>query len=165
METTPEFSSAVRTLLNRMDSHPKEFAANKGGRWLWVLRDVEARVIIKHQTTETTRLPLPFLSNDEVNALYDKWMLLQREAFEHRVMQEMLSDPTEGGPFNAAILEGMKNLYPLPNNVSPNPYGLPQELIDQYRAYSQISTGLSGTGLDSSLGALGGIAPPPPLKR
>lgn len=158
METTPEFSSAVRTLLNRMDSHPKEFAVNKGGRWLWVLRDVEARVIIKHQATETTRLPLPFLSNNEVNALYDKWMLLQREAFEHRVMREILEPDESNAPFNAAILEGMKNLYPPSNNVSPNPYGIPQELIDQYRAYSNISTGL---GLESSLGALGGIALPP----
>jgi hypothetical protein len=85
-------NQGVQIILNRMQSHPEEFVETKNNRWAWVIEKVLVRVEDKHETKDHHRLPLPFLSNDEVDALYDKYMSIQGEAFTHRVMRELLED-------------------------------------------------------------------------
>lgn len=85
-------NQGVQIVLSRMHSHPEEFVETKNNRWTWVIEKVLVRVEDKHETKDHHRLPLPFLSNDEVDALYDEYMLIQGEAFTHRVMRELLED-------------------------------------------------------------------------
>lgn len=93
-------NQGVQIILNRMQSHPEEFVDDRkfanieNNRWSWVVEKVITRVEHKHQTTSSHgyRIPLPFLTNDEVDALYDKYMSIQGEAFTHRVMRELLED-------------------------------------------------------------------------
>lgn len=85
-------NQGVQIVLNRMHSHPEEFVETKNNRWAWVIEKVLVRVEDKHETKDPHRLPLPFLSKDEVDALYDKYMSIQGEAFTHSVMRELLED-------------------------------------------------------------------------
>ena len=85
-------NQGVQILLNRMQSHPEEFVETKNNRWAWVIEKVLVRVEDKHEANSHHRLPLPFLTNDEVEAVYDKYMSIQGEAFTHRVMRELLED-------------------------------------------------------------------------
>ena len=99
METTKPTltlnNKGVQMLINRMDSHPDEFTHRKSlhpGRWDWVLEQIIRRVEHKHANTDNYRIELPFLTNEEVDALYDKFMSIQGDAFTHRIMRELLED-------------------------------------------------------------------------
>lgn len=81
-------NKGVEILLNRMKSHPEEFI--DGLRWDWVIIPLLDRVIGVVPTTHHTRTPLLFLSDEEINSLYDTYMALQGDAFSKRVMQELL---------------------------------------------------------------------------
>lgn len=128
--TFPILNKGVQMLINRMDSHPEEFTRRKSlnpGRWDWVLEQIIRRVEHNHKNSDTYRVELPFLSNSEVEALYDKWMSIQGDAFTHRIMRELLdsdaedNDPntvryrTQGG-FNGTsrddIYDAYRLLYP-----------------------------------------------------
>lgn len=99
METTKPTltlnNKGVQMLINRMDSHPDEFTRRKSlhpGRWDWVLEQIIRRVEHKHKNTDNYRRELPFLTDEEVDALYDKFMSIQGDAFTHRIMRELLED-------------------------------------------------------------------------
>ena len=88
-------NQGVQIILNRMQSNPDEFTLHHGihpGRWGWLLEQVVRRVEHRHQNDDNYRIELPFLSNDEVDALYDKWMSIQGDAFTHRIMRELLEE-------------------------------------------------------------------------
>lgn len=88
-------NQGVQIILNRMQSNPDEFTQRHGihpARWDWLLEQVVRRVEHRHQNDDNYRIELPFLSNDEVDALYDKWMSIQGDAFTHRIMRELLED-------------------------------------------------------------------------
>jgi hypothetical protein len=96
-------NKGVEILLNRMDSHPEEFVrqpllvrtgrgATGAMRWDWVIESLLRRVENNHTSTFDYRLDLPFLSNEEVNILYDKYLRIQGEAFTQRVMSELLKE-------------------------------------------------------------------------
>ncbi len=96
--TYPIMNKGVQMLINRMESHPEEFTRRKSlnpGRWDWVLEQVVRRVEHHHKNTDTYRIELPFLTRDEVDALYDKWISIQGEAFTHRIMRELLDSDAE----------------------------------------------------------------------
>ena len=99
-------NKGVEILLSRMESHPEEFdwhhrraiatsAAEAFGRWDWVVEAATRRVENKHQGSSNYRLELPFLTNQEVDALYDKYMSIQGDAFTKRIMSELLRDEEE----------------------------------------------------------------------
>jgi hypothetical protein len=91
-------NKGVQMLINRMESHPEEFTRRKSlnpGRWDWVLEQVVRRVEHHHKNTDNYRIELPFLTRDEVDALYDKWISIQGEAFTHRIMRELLDSDAE----------------------------------------------------------------------
>ena len=85
-------NQGVQILLNRMQSHPEEFVETKNNRWAWVIEKVLVLVEDKNEANSHHSLPLPFLTNDEVEDVYDKYMSIQGEAFTHRVMRELLED-------------------------------------------------------------------------
>lgn len=99
-------NKGVEILLSRMESHPEEFdwhhrrvsavnVADVFGRWDWVIEAVVRRVENKHQDTDAYRIELRFLTNQEVDALYDKYMSVQGGAFTKRIMSELLRDEEE----------------------------------------------------------------------
>ena len=98
-------NQGVQILLNRMDSHPDEFTGHQYGRgmgrWDWVIDGVVARVETKHEPIyeaglhPSVRVPFPFLTNEEVDALYDKYMSIRGDAFTHRIMRELLEEEPE----------------------------------------------------------------------
>ena len=93
-------NQGVQILLNRMESHPEEFTNGPYagvGRWDWVIDGVVARVENKHKPINEVerhaiRVPFPFLTNEEVEALYDKFMSIRGDAFTHRIMRELLEE-------------------------------------------------------------------------
>jgi hypothetical protein len=92
-------NKGVEILLNRMDSHPEEFTERRNlgarSRWDWIIEQVSRRVLNGHKSDSKYRLDLPFLSDEEVGALYDKYQQLQGQAFTSRIMSELLDEPEE----------------------------------------------------------------------
>ena len=88
-------NKGVEILLSRMESNPEEFELGyygSGKRWDWILKAVLSRIERKHKSTIDHPLDLPYLSDAEVNALYNKYMSIQGDSFTKRVMGELLSD-------------------------------------------------------------------------
>jgi hypothetical protein len=52
-------------------------------------------VLNSHKSDSKYRLDLPFLSDEEVDALHDKYQQLQGQAFTNRIMSELLEEPEE----------------------------------------------------------------------
>jgi hypothetical protein len=92
-------NKGVEILLNRMDSHPEEFTERRNlgsrTRWDWLIEQVSRRVLNGHKSDSKYRLDLPFLSDEEVDALHDKYQQLQGQAFTNRIMSELLEEPEE----------------------------------------------------------------------
>jgi ssRNA-specific RNase YbeY (16S rRNA maturation enzyme) len=92
-------NKGVEILLNRMDSHPEEFTERRNlgsrTRWDWLIEQVSRRVLNSHKSDSKYRLDLPFLSDEEVDALHDKYQQLQGQAFTNRIMSELLDEPEE----------------------------------------------------------------------
>jgi hypothetical protein len=92
-------NKGVEILLNRMDSHPEEFTERRNlgsrTRWDWLIEQVSRRVLNNHKSDSKYRLDLPFLSDEEVDALHDKYQQLQGQAFTNRIMSELLDEPEE----------------------------------------------------------------------
>jgi hypothetical protein len=94
-------NKGVQILLNRMESNPEEFTARPNrtltaeNRWEWVIDKVINRIDNNHKNTDNYRMQLRFLTNEEVEALYDKYMSIQGEAFTRAIMQELLEEANE----------------------------------------------------------------------
>jgi ssRNA-specific RNase YbeY (16S rRNA maturation enzyme) len=92
-------NKGVEILLNRMDSHPEEFTERRNlgsrTRWDWLIEQVSRRVLNSHKSDSKYRLDLPFLSDEEVDALHDKYQQLQGQAFTNRIMSELLDEPED----------------------------------------------------------------------
>lgn len=94
-------NQGAKMLLARMESHPEEFAfqfAYEGGcidgRWDDIMRAVVRRIEGRERTeTEDSGEPLtflPFLTDEETRALYDKYVSIQGDAFTRYIMSELL---------------------------------------------------------------------------
>lgn len=99
-------NQGVEIVLSRMDSHPEEFRCPIGNTWAnsantkwgWLTIALENRItqLEKYRSdmvTPTTTAILPYLSDEEVLALWDKYNAIQKESFTHRVMQTLLEEP------------------------------------------------------------------------
>jgi hypothetical protein len=90
-------NKGVAILMNRMDSHPEEFTERRNlgarTRWDWLIEQVSRRVFNGHKSDSNYRLDLPFLTDAEVDALYDKYQQTQGQAFTNRIMSELLDEP------------------------------------------------------------------------
>jgi hypothetical protein len=89
-------NQGVQILLERMDTNPEEFEddfALGGGKWYDIVQAVHAR----KNAPEAHRkdAPLPFLTDPEVNALYDKLEDVRRENFTAAVLRRLADTPQE----------------------------------------------------------------------
>jgi len=84
-----EFSQGVKILLERMDTNPEEFIAPfnqiKGARWSNLMSG-----IIAHKLEKDVRGDANFLTDTEVDAVFDKYKVLRRKAFDDHILREVL---------------------------------------------------------------------------
>ena len=99
-------NEGVQLMLKRMDSHPEEFAEeydiyhDSSNRWTPIMNQVKARLGLHGELANHSALP--FLSDDEVSVVYDKWVSIQGPMFTNRVMRNiLLEDASEDeGQYN-----------------------------------------------------------------
>jgi hypothetical protein len=82
-----EFCDGVKILLERMDTHPEEFVSDDymqppRTRWEAILSDVIDKV-----NTPKSLTYMPYLTDEEVKAIYEKHLALRRKAFSRCVMK------------------------------------------------------------------------------
>lgn len=107
-------NQGIEILLARMDSHPQEFEMDwqdgpytaPGGRWDAIIHQIRSRyhfiqragrADIYSSAGNGTLPPLPFLSDEEVIQVYQKWESLQGPAFTRHIMQNLLDPQEETG--------------------------------------------------------------------
>jgi hypothetical protein len=82
-------NQGVQILLERMDTNPEEFE-DYAGKWGDIIGAILAR---KNSSDDHSKdAPLPFLSDAEVNALYDKLEDVRRENFTADVLRRLADD-------------------------------------------------------------------------
>jgi hypothetical protein len=82
-------NQGVQILLDRMDTNPEEFE-DYSGKWGDIIGAVHARKSIPDGHSKDA--PLPFLTDPEVNALYDKLEDVRRENFTADVLRRLADD-------------------------------------------------------------------------
>lgn len=85
-------NQGVQILLDRMDTNPEEFE-DYSGKWGDIIGAVHARKSIPDGHSKDA--PLPFLTDPEVNALYDKLEDVRRENFTSDVLRRLADAPRE----------------------------------------------------------------------
>lgn len=85
---TEDMNEGVRILLERMETHPEEFSRDYLDKWGHMTEQIAHRV--EHGTTA-----YPFLSDEEVNAIYNKLTSIRREAFTAEVISILIKQPDE----------------------------------------------------------------------
>jgi hypothetical protein len=86
-------NQGVQILLERMDTNPEEFEEGNLSKWA----DIMSAVTARKNTPEAhlKNAPLPFLTDPEVNALYDKLEDVRRENFTADVLRRLADDSQE----------------------------------------------------------------------
>jgi hypothetical protein len=82
-------NQGVQILLDRMDTNPEEFD-DYTGKWGDIIGAVHARKSIPEGHSKDA--PLPFLTDPEVNALYEKLEDVRRENFTADVLRRLADD-------------------------------------------------------------------------
>lgn len=90
-----EMNKGVQILLERMRSNPDEFVPNVQGGYPDKWRNIILSVEMRTNGGKDYRDQLPFLSDDEIKALWDGMQQLQGELFTKRVMNILLQDAEE----------------------------------------------------------------------
>jgi hypothetical protein len=85
-------NQGVQILLERMDTNPEEFD-DYAGKWGDIIGAVHARKDIPEAHRKDA--PLPFLTDPEVNALYEKLEDVRRENFTSDVLRRLADTPKE----------------------------------------------------------------------
>lgn len=102
-------NQGVEILLARMDSNPDEFVSWDGyvvGKWDWIMRDVQKRALGNRVDLEDGVVRVPFLSDEEVKALWNKVESLRADQFTKKVMRTLLEEEEEVNPLADAMLGG-----------------------------------------------------------
>ena len=86
-------NQGVQILLDRMDTNPEEFEEGNYSKWADIVGAVHARKNSPEDNKNTA--PLPFLTDHEVNALYDKLEDVRRENFTADVLRRLADTPKE----------------------------------------------------------------------
>ena len=91
-EQRAELSEGVALLLQRMESHPEEFKDSAHGKWNHVLAVVEERIF----NPADRRRAEPWMTDDEVRAIWGGYQRAKQKSFHDFVMKKLLDDtPTE----------------------------------------------------------------------
>jgi hypothetical protein len=80
-------NQGVQILLDRMDTNPEEFEEGSYSKWGDIVQAVHARV--SSPEAHKKNAPLPFLSDAEVKAMYDKLEDVRRENFTADVLRRL----------------------------------------------------------------------------
>ena len=93
-------NQGVEILLARMESNPDEFmdmfivgdsilSVGAGAKWEWIILAVLEYVV------DENKKPLTFLTEEEVHAIYGKYVSIQGNNFTKHVMKKLLDNPPE----------------------------------------------------------------------
>ena len=91
-------NQGVEILLARMDSNPDEFVGMdwpRQSKWSWVMDDLRKRVAPDADAREAKKegyIPLRFLTDIEVQALWEKLESLRADQFTKAVMRTLLEE-------------------------------------------------------------------------
>jgi hypothetical protein len=92
-------NQGIEILIARMDSNPEEFVPDIRGhypaKWRQTLLKIEHRIKtkgVKPKVDELLVIELPFLKDEEVEALWNKLQSLQADLFTKQVMNTLLQD-------------------------------------------------------------------------
>ena len=95
-------NQGVQILLERMRSNPDEFVPDLMGnyprKWRNIIQEIEYRTKsknIKPKVDEILVIPLPFLTDEEVDAVWSGMQQLQGDLFTKKVMGILLQDAEE----------------------------------------------------------------------
>ena len=91
-----EMNKGVQILLERMSSNPDEFVPDMGGKYPPKWRNIVFSVEMRTKGGKDYQDQLPFLSDKEIKALWQKMQELQGELFTKRVMDTLLRDAEDG---------------------------------------------------------------------
>ena len=84
-------NQGVQIILERMDTNPEEFEEGSYSKWADIVQAVHARVTAPE--AHKRNAPLPFLSDAEVKAMYDKLEDVRRENFTADVLRRLANAP------------------------------------------------------------------------
>jgi len=94
-------NQGIEILIARMDSNPEEFVpdvvGNYPAKWRQTLIKIEHRIRTKdylHKENEIYVSELPFLKEEEIQAMWDKMQSIQADLFTKQVMNTLLQDAT-----------------------------------------------------------------------
>jgi hypothetical protein len=90
-----EMNKGVQILLERMSSNPDEFVPDMMGKYPPKWRNIILSVGMRVKGGKDYEDQLPFLSDKEIKALWQKMQELQGELFTKRVMDTLLRDAVE----------------------------------------------------------------------
>ena len=103
-----EFSVGVKILLERMDTNPEEFIAPmdamRGARWGNTMTSIVGRKL-----GEPIRGDGNFLTDAEIDALYAKYMVIRRKAFDDHILREVLGADEELSPSPLLTAQAITN--------------------------------------------------------
>ena len=109
-----EMNKGVQILLERMDSNPQEFVPDLLGqyppKWRNILMAVECRAVRSKEFKDQ----LPFLSDNEIKALWQRMQGLQGELFTQQVMDTLLRDADDHDNMRSlpSLLDELDKLSP-----------------------------------------------------
>jgi hypothetical protein len=90
-----ELNKGVQILLERMSSNPDEFVPSLRGGYLPKWRDILLSVEMRVNGGKEYKDQLPFLTDKEVKALWEKMQSLRGDLFTKQVMNTLLSESVE----------------------------------------------------------------------
>ena len=89
-------NDGVKLILKRMESHPEEFVEDLSGgfvtrhhKWATMIEQIKRRAV---GSPTNSPIYLPFLPDEDVKAVYDKWVSIQGDQFTDAVMRVIMLD-------------------------------------------------------------------------
>jgi hypothetical protein len=98
MDDVSQMNKGVQILLERMSSNPDEFVPDIHGKYPPKWRDIILSVEMRVEGGKDYKDQLPFLTHEEIKALWKKMQSLQGELFTKRVMNTLLQDANQFDP-------------------------------------------------------------------
>jgi hypothetical protein len=111
-----EMNKGVQILLERMSSNPDEFVPDMMGKYPPKWRNIILSVDMRVKGGKDYEDQLPFLSDKEIKALWQKMQELQGELFTKRVMNILLTEAED----ELGYLVDYSELVATLNNISPS---------------------------------------------
>jgi hypothetical protein len=133
-------NQGVQILLDRMDTNPEEFDGYSQ-KWGDIINAVHARKSIPEGHSKDA--PLPFLTDPEVNALYDKLEDVRRENFTSDVLRRLADDSVKQQELWANVSAYSTSNYPVlgtpPSLTTTLPYTTGTSISLSEREKEQIA--------------------------